>query len=661
MANGNTELLRKIAVMATLLYDKSGVSELMRDTDKGVAKLLELAATYNIVSKAAKAYDQREIASETARVRLEAQKLTVVNKKLGIANKEASLLNKDLSKSSKEQSIANQKQALVNKQLAAEDKKVATAKKEVQLASAKLRLEAQKDKSAQLAQGYKKQSSAARTLITDLDGVKQSLIGIGIVAAGQGLLQIAGRIEQAGFRISNFIDERQFAALEKRFEQLNKQSKKLFSKTDFEESAAAVFVIDRNTRRFARTLEFAILKAPVLGKTMKQIQVGLAEDIVGGGTSALEELGLVTQLELENMRRRTGLSFGDLRLAEREKFVFDRLRLTPAALFQSNKAAKGLNATWGRFLTVVSESIRLLQEDFKPVAIFILSKITKFLDLLLSSPVALFALRIGGLIAGLAALAIGIGALTKALAFLRVMLLATNTATLLLWGKLLLIGSIVIGLIILVDDFWLSLNNPEADTVFNSLLNKHPALRELFTDLITWSKALSMHMKVFYPKELGLTFQLTGILDLIIKIGRGLNWLKPYIDTLLTPFSKLKEFIESDEESAFVKFLRQPIVKSVGSLFEDNDGEVESLLGLLRGGLAPIGLNLNAGINLQNQDLQRLNPVNTQSDNITYITVGGNTIELQSGVDRNEILQISTDNFKLELEKQLIEADIGGR
>jgi len=468
-------------------------------------------------------------------------------------------------------------------------------------------------------------------------------------------------------------------------------------------------------------LEFAIQKGPVLGKSLKDIQVGIAGAIVGGETAALEELGLVTQIELENMRRRTGLAFGDLRLAEREKFVFDRLNLTAKELAQADAATKGLNASWGRFLTIGEKIFRTLRKDFEPVMIALLGGFTKFLRMLTASPVGIFVLRMGGLIAAVAALALGIGALTKAFAFLRGMLLLTNASTLLLWGKFILIGSIILAVIILVEDFWLALENPEADTVFKGFFDKYPKVRAALIDL---KKLAGQSFTEFDPENQA---QLDKVLaqpnpervekfknffkqiwkDIIADFANGLtglrqiisdiddlfkgeyNWsndalvleikavfdkIGGYADSFFNNIKKLKNFFATGEGGLF------QVLPETGGLTDSpstqspsiSRSDVSSLLDLLGGGLSQIGFNTGNRIGANLGGNQQAPPpvlgsrlfapaAGAQTSNTTIITIGGSTSSVQAGVDRSEIVELSVDTFRRELEKQLIEADIGGR
>jgi len=197
MPQGNVDLLREIAVLAGLMYDKSGIAELMKDSDRAIAKLREVATAYNIVSKAAKDYDQREIASETAKVALESKKLTVENKKLALANKEAALFNKDLAQESSKLTIANKKAALSNKALSGEARKLTIESKQLTNEQKRLRLEQQQSRAEKVAQGYKKQGDAAKGLAVNLEGVKDGLIALGVVTAAKGLFDVSRNVERA--------------------------------------------------------------------------------------------------------------------------------------------------------------------------------------------------------------------------------------------------------------------------------------------------------------------------------------------------------------------------------------------------------------------------------------------------------------------------------
>lgn len=681
MANGNVDLLRQIAVLAQLMYDKSGVAELMKDSDRAIAKLREVAATYNIVSKAAKAYDQREIASETAKVTLESKKLAVADKKLAIAKKEAGLLTKDLAQENQRLAIANKKAALANKELAQEAKKATIEGKRLTNESKALRLEQQKAKGDQVAKGYRKQSQAARGLALNLDGVKDALIGIGVTVAAKGLFTITSNIEKASFRIRNFVNDAQFARLERRFNELNKQTDDLFSPSDFNESAAAVFSIDRSTRRFARSLEFAVKMGPVLNKSLKDIQLGVASAIIGGEISALEDLGVITALEIEEMQRRTKIPFSDLVVAEREAFVLNHLRLSTKQLGLADEASKGLGSTWNRFLSVLDRGSRILTQDFKPVAIAILGNITKFMRMLMESPIGLFTLRLGGLIAGIAALALGIGILTKAFAFLRGMLLLTNKATLLLWGKFLLISSLIIALILLIDDFWLALQNPKADTIFKSLFEKFPGLRKWLKELTELSGRLASDLIDFFSGEYewendSLLIALKGLRDFLNKeLGEAFDRLDKVIEGFVN------RWIDRFEKAGGIfKRLFQSASGSPIETFPETAGgsdfrlpppglsrtQISSLLDLLGGGLSQVGFDLGANVAGGSRVPpapvgNRFFPSAPQTTNVTTISIGGGSYTIQAGLDRSEIIRIALEEQQRELEKQLIEADIGGR
>jgi len=75
--------------------------------------------------------------------------------------------------------------------------------------------------------------------------------------------------------------------------------------------------------------------------------------------------------------------------------------------------------------------------------------------------------------------------------------------------------------------------------------------------------------------------------------------------------------------------------------------DISALLNLLNTGFAPRGFNLG--------------PSPQITSNITYINIDGIQSTVQAGLDRGEILELSVDTFRTEMEKQLIEADIGGR
>lgn len=579
-------------------YDASGFKKFLNDSKEAIGTLKKLAVSYQAVNKAQQASVAKEQIAESRKLTIEGKKLTLTSKELTIAKK---------------------KDALASQQLTIAGKKLTNEAKA-------LRLEQQKLKAQNYQDTLKKQDKAAQGLVGSLDNVKDSLLALGVVTVATGLFKIALNVEKALKRIKLFVGDAAFNRIEKRFERLNKSSGDLFSRKDLRESAASVFEIDRNTRRFMRSMEFAIKLGPRLGKTLQEVQEGVARGVIFGEEDALVELGLTTPLALEEMRRRTGLSLGDLKVREREAFVFNLIRKLTKQIDGTDDSTGKLTRSWDRFNKLLDDSSDILSETFAPAAAFLLNTLTSFLRMVAASPFGRFTLKTGAIIAAVAGITVVVGALAKVMVFLQLTSLKTAGAMLLVFGKVLAIF-LALGLALLAaEDIFVTFFGPEdADTLTKRFL-----------------------------KWLG---------DMLEK---GRNKVNDFFNDIgfdaLT--AKIDKFL--DDQSAKVLKL--------ANFIKDKLGDIGITFGEVGAGLRPGGSGLfpqvgrisdgqaQPGNQFLNQ-LSNLFPSSTSSnvDRSTNITIGGNTQSFPQGLSKRETINIATDAFKRGLEKELIEADIRGR
>ncbi len=633
-----SDTVRNILARFGLDYDSSNFKKLLDDTMQGIKELKKLGVSFQAVNKAQQQLNTKQLATES--------------KQLTIENKKAALANKEVIGELKRASIADKQAATRKKEAATVTQKLASESKKLVIALKQLKLEQQQARGERYKKGLEAQDRAANDLSKSLGNLRDNLVGVGVLAGAGFLFNIALKTERAVLRIQNLIDKTALAKLEKRFDTLNKQNRELFSKKDFKESAAAVLLIDRNVGFFAKSLEFAIKKAPVLGKSLKEIQEGLAEARVLGDEQALIGLGLITPLALEEMRRRTGISFGDLRPEERTNMILNLMKLTTKQLKEADAATRGLNASWNRFNKLIEDGGERLTEDFKPTMIFLLEGTVKFLRLLASSPIGLFSLRLGGLIAGVATLTLGLGVLSKAVIFLRLASLKAHTATLRLFGKFLFFGVLIAAVIILIDDLWVSLAGPEdADTLLNRM---DKFIKDIQTKIKAWLREIGLGWLVDFNAWLDKTLEniTLKIIDFFKKLPGRIVKLPAFLRknlklSLLPPFLDPKFNTTSPNR-------QQPVPNS----FEDwlrTFGEKMKL------SLLPPFLNPRFNTTSPNRQLSGTTSSVSSVDNSTSLTFGNNSISLQSGANKQDILNAAVDQYKIFLEQQLNEAQIGGR
>lgn len=647
------ELVRNILGRLGYEYDDSNFKKFLKDALVGISRLKELGTAYQAAAKAAQEINNKQLAAESKLLTIESKKLTLESKQLTIANKQKALAAKDQM----------------------------TASRQLTIASKELRLEQQKLRAEKYEETLKKQKQNADGLAGSLKGVKKSLIAMGVAAAASGLFKIALNSEKAILRIRNFVNDAAFARLQKRFEVLNKESGQMFSSVDFEQSASAVLAIDRNTRRFTKSMEFAIKMAPVLGQSMQGIQEAIARGVVFGDEEALVQLGLITPLALEEMRRRTGLSLSDLRVAERERFIFSRLKLSVRQMNLGKEASDNLGSSWRRFQALVKDASKDLSRTFAPTAARLLNMATTFFRMLAASPFGLIVLRLGGLVAGLATLTIGLGALTKAMIFFRAAMLKANLAALAFFGKFLFYGALLAGLTILSEDLWLSLAGPEdSDTLFKKFKK---FLDDMDKKTFEWFKGVSPRWLLQWD-QIVQDFKDRMIKDLEALFKGEYNWendalvvafkvvldkLEGYVDSFLNKMTGFKDFVDNifslgidipeprkrlpDETlSIWEKFLY-----SMLPTLNPRRKQAADLMSLLSGGIGTPGFNLTP----PGDQLLGRAPAAARIDNSTSLTFGANNFTFPSGLNRAEIIEEGVREYRLEFEKQLIKADIGGQ
>ena len=619
------DIVRNILARFGMDYDDSNFKKLLDDTMQGVKELKKMGVSFQALNKAQQQLNTKQLATESKQLVNENRKAALINKQLTAELKKAALADKALVTEAKRLTVANKQAALESKQL--------TIK-------------------------WKQQDRQAKELSATLRNLRDGLIGVGVLTAARFVFNIALKTERAVLRIQNLIDKTVLARLEKRFDVLNKQNRELFSKKDFKESAAAVLLIDRNVGFFAKSLDFAIKKAPILGKTLREIQEGLAEARVFGDEQALIELGLITPLALEEQRRRTGIAFGELRPEERTNMILNLMKLSSKQLQNADAATRGLNASWNRFNKLIEDAGEKLTEDFKPAMIFLLEGTVDFLRLLAASPIGLFFLRLGGLIAGLATLTLGLGVLTKAMLFFRLASLKAHKATLLLFGKFLLYGALIAGLVILIDDLWVTITGgPKADTLFNRL---GKFLKKFFKDigLDDFVKSIDDWLENIVNKGIDkLTEFGIWIKNFFTKdLGKILN---DFFDNI--GFTDLTAKIDKFLDDTVGKFLK--MVDKVGKLLNIigiGPGAEESAFSLLPE-VSGLGATPRLNTTPPGRQLSGLTPSMSNVDNSTSLNFGSNNLRVQAGANKEEIISVAVDRYKLFLEQQLNEAQIGGR
>jgi hypothetical protein len=380
-------------------------------------------------------------------------------------------------------SVAKQAEKKVNKNVGTFQKQANQASKAIQK-----NFKALKDKKVKLDVDYdKRKINNARTDIINIaDIVKAKLAG----NIDRNIIDMAAALETAGYKIKNFIDERQYDGIKKQIQGIGKASKGMFKDKDLELAAASYLEIDRNVNRLKKSMEYAANMQSILGVEAKEIMDEIAGGVMKKDASGLVQKGIIKKEDVIRLQK-AGLSFAEMTTGQMEDWVFSRLELTGKQLKLSAKASQSFSSNLKRVQNIAKSLAYNMGQVLLPQLNYLMKKIIFFKETLKDTWLGKFGVKIITLGATLSGFVIAMLTVVTIMLKLKAAFVMVNMTTALLALKFMLIAAVVLGVIAVIEDLWLSLYHPGAKTVFNELLfNKFPALKDAIKNVIGFIRDL---------------------------------------------------------------------------------------------------------------------------------------------------------------------------
>ncbi len=313
--------------------------------------------------------------------------------------------------------------------------------------------------------GFRVDDKGAKEFTKTLDGLKQTINTIAIAK----LNQWATGLEQAFDKTNRQLELIAKSDGFKRIEQATKKNKDgIFDQTELRKAGVEFQKITNDADLFSKTLKASKEYATIVSETPQAISQGFAEFVASGATGKMQELGLVTQQQLEKLKY-SGREYGKWTTHARKVELMNILTANSAR--RQNLYAKSLKDSDVQFSMLMGNFRkfgRSIGSFLAPALARVLGHVNTLFTAFQNSPLAQTAAKFIAITAAVA----GVGAAILTVAKVAMLFLSPLVL------KIVLLSALATAAFLIIEDIYTYFTDPNADTWIGAVIKEFDGLIE---------------------------------------------------------------------------------------------------------------------------------------------------------------------------------------
>ncbi|MBT4266623.1 MAG: hypothetical protein HOD85_20685 [Deltaproteobacteria bacterium] len=319
--------------------------------------------------------------------------------------------------------------------------------------------------------GFKVDDRGAKDFTKTLDGLKQTINTLAVAKLNQWAVTLEQTFEKTNRQLELIAKSDGF----RRIENAVKGNRAgIFDQTQLRQAGVEFQKITNDADLFGKTLKATKEYATIVSQTPAELSRGFAEFVASGATGQMQELGLVTQQQLERLRL-SGREYGKWTTHARKVELMNIL--TANAGRRQELYAKSLKDSDVQFSMLMGNFRKFgksIGSFLNPVLAKTLGFINDLFTRFQNSPLAKTAAKFAAIAGGVTLVASAMVAATKVI----MMFLSPVFIKIALWTVALT------ALFLIFEDIYKYITDPTADTWIGSQLKKFPGLKKGLDEFI---------------------------------------------------------------------------------------------------------------------------------------------------------------------------------